>query len=153
MNASEQEASDANQRFFYERKVREYMTKNVVTLTPESTLREAGGLFDRFDFNSIPVLKDGKLTGIVSKFDFMQAFAFTEEHPLPDYDAIMNSPLHLFMREELITVSPDTPLTRVLQRMVERRTRSFPVVSDGRIVGIISREDIIRALKDSTKHN
>jgi CBS domain-containing protein len=153
VNASKQKVSDANPRFFYERKVKDHMTKNVVSLAPENILRDAGDLFDRFDFNSIPVLKDGKLTGIISKFDFMRAFAFTEEHPLPDYDAIMNSPLHLFMREELITVSPDTPLTRVLQRMVERRTRSFPVVTDDRIVGIISREDIIRALKETTNRN
>jgi CBS domain-containing protein len=137
-------------RFFYERKVADHMTTEVVSLSQDSTLREAGELFDRFDFNSVPVLENGKLVGIVSKFDFMRAFAFTEEHPLPDYEALMSSPLRDFMREELVTTSPETPLTRVLQRMVELRTRSFPVVSDGQLVGIISREDIIRALKEST---
>lgn len=139
-------------RFFYERKVADHMTTEVVSLSRDSTLREAGELFDRFDFNSVPILENGKLVGIVSKFDFMRAFAFTEKHPLPDYEALMNSPLRDFMREELVTTSPETPLTRVLQRMVELRTRSFPVVSDEELVGIISREDIIRALKETTSH-
>lgn len=144
--------SSAKARFFYERKVADHMTTDVITLSRDSTLREAGELFDRFDFNSIPVLESGRLVGIVSKFDFMRAFAFTQEHPLPDYEALMRSPLREFMREEFVTTSPETPLTRVLQRMVELRTRSFPVVRDRQLVGIISREDIIRALKESTSH-
>lgn len=143
-------ADPRGEAFFFERKVADHMTTDVVSLGPYSTLREAGELFDRFDFNSIPVLKSEKLIGIFSKFDFMRAFAFTEEHPLPDYDALMGGPLREFMREELVTTGPDVPLTRVLQRMVELRTRSFPVVQGERLVGIISREDIIRALKEST---
>ena len=140
----------AKGRFFYERKVADHMTTKVVTLSPDSSLREAGELFDRFDFNSIPVVDGGKLIGIMSKFDFMRAFAFTPEHPLPDYEALMKAPLREFMREELVTTTPDVPLTRVLQRMVELRTRSFPVVSGSKLVGIVSREDIIRSLKETT---
>ncbi len=136
--------------FFFERKVVDHMTTKVVSLPPDATLRDAGELFDRHDFNSIPLVQDGKLVGVVSKFDFMRAFAFTEEHPIPDYQALMNEPVRAFMREEMLTVPPDMPLTRVLQRMVETRTRSFPVVSAGKLVGIISREDIIRALREST---
>jgi len=141
----------AGPRFFFERKVADHMTTKVVSLLPDATLRDAGELFDRHDFNSIPLVQDGKLAGIVSKFDFMRAFAFTEEHPIPDYEALMNEPVRAFMREEMLTVLPDMPLTRVLQRMVETRTRSFPVVTGGKLVGIISREDIIRALRESTR--
>jgi CBS domain-containing protein len=137
-------------RFFYERRVADHMTTHVVSLAPGSTLREAGEMFDRFDFNSVPVVENGKLVGIFSKFDFMRAFAFTPEHPLPDCEALMKMPLREFTHEKLVTTEPDVPLTRVLQRMVELRTRSFPVVSGGNLVGIISREDIIRALKETT---
>jgi CBS domain-containing protein len=137
-------------RFFYERHVADHMKTDVVTLTPNNTLRDAGELFDRFDFNSIPLIDNGELIGIISKFDFMRAFAFTPEHPIPDYAALMKMPLREFMHEELVTTEPDVPLTRVLQRMVELRTRSFPVVRNGHLAGIISREDIIRALKETT---
>lgn len=139
-------------RYFFEHKVADYMEKNVVSLAPDRSLHEAGNLFDQFDFNSIPVLENGILIGIISKFDFMRAFAFTEQHPLPDYAALMTRPIREYMREELVTTTPETPLTRVLQRMVELRTRSFPVVDGGKLVGIISREDIIRALKESSSN-
>ena len=44
-------------------------------------------------------------------------------------------------------VAPESPLTRVLEEMVGTRNKSFPVVADGRLVGIIAREDVIRALR------
>jgi CBS domain-containing protein len=54
------------------------------------------------------------------------------------------------MSKAIVDVQPDAPLTRVLQLMVNLKARSFPVRDrDGRLVGIISREDIMRALKES----
>ena len=137
-------------RYFYERKVSEYMTRQIVYCDARTTLREAEALFARHDFNSFPVMENGKLIGVFSKFDFMRAFAFTEEHPLPDYRTIMAGAVRDFMREEMFTKAPNMPLTRVLQKMVERRTRSLPVVSEGRLVGVISREDVMKALAEST---
>jgi CBS domain-containing protein len=51
------------------------------------------------------------------------------------------------MRRKPTSVAPDTPLTRALQMMVDMTIKSFPVVADARVVGIISREDVIRALR------
>ena len=45
------------------------------------------------------------------------------------------------------TVHPDTPLTRVLEKLVSTRWKSLPVVQDGRVVGIVSREDVLQALR------
>lgn len=140
----------ARGRFFFEQKVADYMTAKVTSLSPNSTLRDAGDLFDRHDFNSLPVMDGEKLLGVISKFDFMRVFAFTEAHPIPDYEALMKTPVRGLIHEKLATVTPGMPLTRVLQRMVELRTRSFPVIRGDRLVGIISREDIIRALNEST---
>lgn len=134
---------------FFERRVADHMTKEVIAASPESSLREIGRLFAVHDFNAFPVVENKMLLGVVSKYDFMRAFIFTEEHPIPDYTGILDAPVREFMREELLTVAPDTPLTRVLQRMVETRTRSFPVVNDARLVGVISREDVMRALEQS----
>lgn len=144
------EEKEGTTRSFYERKVADYMTTEVLSLSPDATLREAGSLFAHHDFNLMPVLEEGSLIGVFSKFDFMRAFAFTNEHPLPDYLSLMKTPVRMLMRDELLTVTPDMPLTRVLQKMVDTKTRSFPVVSEGRLVGVISREDIMRALADST---
>jgi CBS domain-containing protein len=52
----------------------------------------------------------------------------------------------------VVHVEPDVPLTRVLQLMVNLKTRSFPVLDrERRLVGIISREDVMRALRETTK--
>ena len=56
------------------------------------------------------------------------------------------------MTEAVVDVDPTSPLTRVLQLMVSLKTRSFPVVSaEGQLDGIISREDVMRALKETTR--
>ena len=56
------------------------------------------------------------------------------------------------MTEAVVHVEPAAPLTRVLQLMVGLRSRSFPVVSSaGMLVGIIYREDVMRALKETTR--
>ena len=141
--------SDNRLLYFFERKVLHHMSTDVVSATPSHTLRDLGELMERYDFNAFPVLDGEKLAGVITKFDFMRAFAFTEAHPIPHYDALMDTPVRDLMRGELVTVTPETPLTRVLQRMVELRVRSFPVVSGERLVGMIAREDIIEALNES----
>ena len=56
------------------------------------------------------------------------------------------------MTEAVVHVEPEEPLTRVLQLMVSLKTRSFPVVGpDHQLVGMISREDVIRVLKEATQ--
>ena len=57
------------------------------------------------------------------------------------------------MTEAVVHVEPAAPLTRVLQLMVNLKSRSFPVIgADHQLVGMISREDVIRALKEARQH-
>jgi CBS domain-containing protein len=51
------------------------------------------------------------------------------------------------MTRELVTVAPDIPLTRVLQKLVETRNKSLPVLDGARLVGVVAREDVLRALR------
>ena len=57
-------------------------------------------------------------------------------------------PVKEVMTRNVITFTPDTPLTRVLQTLVDFRVKSFPVLDGGRLAGIIAREDLVRALHD-----
>ena len=129
--------------------VSDAMTRPVTTLAPDATVGDLEDLFERYDYNSFPVVDNGRLVGIVTKFDFLRNFIFTTESVLPHYDDLMQRQIGTIMRREVTTVAADTPLTRVLQMMVDLSSKSFPVVSDGRVIGIISREDIIRALRRS----
>jgi CBS domain-containing protein len=61
----------------------QYMTRDVTTVTRDVTLREMEALFKKHDFNSFPVVEEGKMLGIVTKFDFLRAFAFTTGQMVP----------------------------------------------------------------------
>jgi CBS domain-containing protein len=71
---------------------------------------------------------------------------------LPHYDELMQRRVVEMMTEAVVHVEPEAPLTRVLQLMVSLKARSFPVISpERRLVGIISREDVMRALGEAIK--
>jgi CBS domain-containing protein len=133
-------------RFFFEQKVSERMSRKIQSLSPAATLADLGRLIEQFDYNTFPVLEGDRLVGVVTKFDFMRAFIFTVQHPIPDYPSLMNLQIGKIMNKAVITAKPDEPLTRVLEKMVSLRTRCLPVVEENKLVGMISRTDIIGAL-------
>ncbi len=137
---------------FLEGTAEQYMTRTVVTVTRQTTMRELEALFEKQDFNSFPVVEEEKMLGIVTKFDFLRAFAFTTGQMVPHYDELMRRPVGEMMTEAVVHVEPAAPLTRVLQLMVSLKSRSFPVMgAEHQLVGMISREDVIRALKEATQ--
>jgi len=123
------------------------MTRGVKTVSPDTSMRQLHQMLAADDFNGYPVLENGKLVGVVSKFDLLNCFALTTAHPVPHYDDLMNKTVSDVMTRDFISTRPDMKLTRVLQLMVTHRVRSVPVVDvDNRLTGIISREDVMRAL-------
>ena len=128
------------------------MTRNVITVNRQTTMHELAVLFDKHDFNAFPVVEDGKLCGIISKFDFLHAFAFTTSQVVPHYNELMNRTTRGDDRgcsacRPGITINAGSP-----KLMVGLKTRSFPVMSaDGQLEGMISREDVMRALKETTR--
>jgi CBS domain-containing protein len=136
---------------FLEESVAGYMTRAVKTVKRELTVRELGGMFERDDFNAYPVEEDAQIVGLVTKFDLLKCFAFTPSQMVPHYDDLMNRTVADIMTSEFIYVAADTKLTRVLQLMVEHRFRSVPVIDgDHGLAGMISREDVLRALASCT---
>ena len=136
---------------FLEGTVGQYMRSSVTTVTRRVTMRELEALFEKHDFDSFPVVEEGNMLGIVSKFDLLQNFRFTTGQVVPHYDELMSRVVADVMTEAVVHVEPAAPLTRVLHMMVHLRTRSFPVLDrNSRLVGMISRGDVMRALKDAT---
>lgn len=136
---------------FLERSVGQYMSRQVKTVSGQTTLRELEALFVKHDFNAFPVMNGNEMIGLVTKFDFLKAFAFTTGQLLPHYNEIMKRTVSEVMTEAVVHVEPAALLTRALQLMVNLKARSFPVLApDNHLVGMIAREDIMRALKEST---
>jgi CBS domain-containing protein len=134
---------------FLEKRVAEYMSAPVVSVPPDTVLLELEERFAAHDFNSFPVVDGGLLVGVVTKFDILKVFAFTPRSVLPRYEVLSQKRAAQIMTRDVITFSPDTPLPRVLQTLVDFRVKSFPVVDGRRVVGMIAREDLVHALHDS----
>jgi len=137
---------------FLDYRVLDAMTRDPVTIAPEASLAEAEALLDERDFNALPVVGPAKeLLGIVTKLDLLRAFRFDDKHMFPPYAEIMARPVREVMVSDLTTVTPRTPLTRVLETLVRLRTKSLPVVEDGAVVGMIAREDVLQALRRAVR--
>jgi CBS domain-containing protein len=135
---------------FLEYRVADYMVRAVVTVSPETPVRELERRFVQHDFNGFPVVDAGVLVGVVTKFDILKAFVFTPQSVVPRYDELSERTAAEIMTREIMTFSPEAPLTRVLQTLIDLRVKSFPVVDNGKLVGIIAREDVVRALRDAS---
>jgi CBS domain-containing protein len=137
---------------FLEQTVAGHMTRAVRTVTRGHTVRDLSEMFERDDFNSYPVEEDAQVIGIVTKFDLLKCFVFTPSQMVPPYEQLMSRTVGDVMTSEFIYVRTDTKLTRVLQLMVDHRVRSVPAIDDNnRLVGIIARRDVLKALADSAR--
>jgi CBS domain-containing protein len=88
----------------------------------------------------------------VTKFDFLRNFAFTSGQIVPHYNELMSRTVADLMTEAVVQVEPMTSLMGILQLMVSLKIRSFPVIElGGELVGIISRGDLMRALREATQ--
>lgn len=129
------------------------LTADPVTIGPQATLREAEELFRAHDFNALPVMDGETLIGWLTKLDVLKAFRFTEESIFPQYETIMKHQVRSVMTAmpDLVRVTSRAPLTRVLEKMIKIQAKSLPVIDDDRLVGVIAREDVLKALRDATR--
>lgn len=122
-----------------------------VTIGPQTSLAEAEALFEEHGFHLLPIVEeDGTLVGVVTSLDLLAAFDFSEDVILPRYEEVMQRQVREVMRSPPRTVTPRAPLTRVLHKLVDSRSKSFPVVDRERVVGVVSRGDVMNALRRAT---
>ena len=133
---------------FLDYRVADAMTKAVRSVTPETSIAKAEALLEEHGWNALPVVEEGRrLVGVVTSLDILKAFRFTEERLFPPYEDIMARPVREVMSEKLVTVSPRTPLTRALEKMIRTRNKSLPVALGGELLGILARQDVMGALR------
>jgi CBS domain-containing protein len=117
-------------------KVRDIMTTNVVTVTPEATLREAAGLILRHGVSGLPVVDDqDQLVGVLSEWDLLEVLESPE---------LELEPVGEYMTPEPLSVSEETSLVEVVDLFQTKRVRRLPVTRDMFLVGVVSRHDVIR---------
>jgi len=113
----------------------------VVTVRPEQTIREALRLLARHNIGALVVVDDDRLpVGIVSERDVVRAAARDEE--------VFALAVSAIMTRDVIVGAPYDDLLAVGMTMTDRRIRHLPVVHQGRLVGIVSIGDVVKAERD-----
>ena len=137
------------------------MTTRPVTVSPETTVVDIARLLSERGISAVPVIDArARLVGIVSEGDLMRRAETGTERRRPWWLALLTSPTTLaneyahthgaraadVMTSDVVTVTEATPATRIATLLETRRIKRVPVVRRGRLVGIVSRADLIRAL-------
>ena len=110
--------------------VSEVMTREPETLPPTATCGEAATLMKQEDCGSIPIVDGGRLLGIVTDRDIVIRAVAAGKDP-------KTTPVSAVMSADPVTVSPDSSTAEASRIMAERQIRRLPVVSEGRLAGIV----------------
>ena len=121
--------------------VRDYMTTKVKALRPETPILEAVDLLVKHQISGAPVVdQSGAVVGMLSEKDCLPLIAKGVNHSPPE------GTVADFMANEPAVLPPDMDLYYAAGVFMKKIYRRFPVVEDGKLVGVISRRDILRAV-------
>lgn len=139
----------------------EIMSHEPITVTPQATVADAARLMLDRHISGLPVIDGkGKLVGMVTEGDLLRRAETGTERHRPRWLELLLGPGRLahdyvdaharkvgdVMTQEIVSISPREPLEGVVTLMEKRRIKRLPVVAKGRLVGIVSRADLVRAL-------
>jgi len=129
-------------------RISDVMTKNPITVDSESLVLDAQKIMRENNIRRLPVVDKGKLVGIVTQHDLLQA------SPSPATSLSIHELNYLLakmkvkeiMKKTPITLTPETPFEEALKMGQDKKIGSFPVLKDGKLVGIATESDIVRFL-------
>lgn len=136
--------------------VREVMTSPAITVAARTSVKDGLKLLDRHQVTALPVVSsEGRLVGIVSEADLLKdavrhddrTHLMPHEHDAPDRGEARR--VEDVMSTLSMTVAPDSDLCDAVDLMTGTAVKSLPVVEDGRVVGVVSRSDIVHLLARS----
>jgi len=141
--------------------VGDIMTVGAATVSPDTTIAEAAALMLEHHVSGMPVVDgEGQLVGVVTEKDLLRRSEIgTEQEHRRWMELVMSAgtladeyvkaharKVSDVMTRDVVTVAQDTPLSEVVDLMEERGYRRLPVVRDGKVTGIVSRANFLRAL-------
>ena len=129
-------------------RIRDIMSTNVVTVTEDTLVNDAKKIMEAHKIRRLPVMKKDKLVGLVTKHMLLEAapspatsLSIWELHYL-----LSKMTVKEIMVKNPFTISPDMPVEEALQLGQDKGFGAFPVVEDGRLVGVVTESDIVRVM-------
>jgi len=125
-------------------KAQDYMCNDLITFTPETDLFEAiNALLDNHITGAPVVDSKGDLVGLMSEVDCLKAILTLTYH-----EEEMGGTVGKYMSDEVYTVNHDADIIKVAEEFINNKRRRLPVVKDGKLIGQISRRDVLRAVEN-----
>lgn len=128
--------------------VKERMSKPVISVQPDTPILEALKMMQREKIRRAPVVRDGKMVGIVSDKDILNASA-SDATTLSMWELnylVSRIKVKDVMTSHVLTVDEDTPIEEAARIMADNKIGGLPVMRDGRVVGLITETDLFRIL-------
>jgi CBS domain-containing protein len=144
------------------------MTRDIITVGPNSTVAEVADVLARHDISAVPVCdKDGALLGMLSEGDLMRPFGAANEMrrawwlgllaegtdlapDFLDYVRLDRRKAQDLMTRDVVTATEKTSLSEIADLMSRHRIKRVPILAAGKVIGIVSRADVVRSLAGST---
>jgi CBS domain-containing protein len=127
------------------RQLLEGKTPGLFTVNAGDPVRTAIQLMADHYVGALPVMKDGRLSGIVSERDYARKVVLMGRNSL-------ETSVAMIMSAPVIHVGPQNTVNDCMQLMTDKRIRHLPVVEDGKLIGVISIGDCVKAVIDEQKH-
>ena len=145
-------------------KAKDIMTKNIITVSPETEVTQAANLLLEKRINGVPVVNSiGELVGILCQSDLI---AQQKSIPIPSFFTLLDGYISLTtskrmdkevekiaatkvaeaMTADPVTVEPETEIEKIAALMVGKNYHTLPVIEAGKLVGILGKEDVLRTL-------
>jgi len=119
------------------------MTEELVTIRPEASIRDAIEMLIGKAISGLPVIdQQGRLVGVITEFAVL---AMVYDHE------VRNQTVGQHMTREVITVNVDDPISRIADLCIVHRVRRLPVMRDSKLVGLIARRDVLKALYEDSE--
>ena len=129
--------------------VSDYMSENPITVEPEEPLMRALEIIRLRGVRRLPVAVGGMLVGLITEGDIKRAEPSTLTESQEDFARVMEgTPISRIMISNPVTTTADTPLMEAAEIMLNTKYGALPVLAGGRVVGILTDNDLTRALVD-----
>jgi len=130
-------------------RVADVMTRDPVTLGPEDSLATAVQVMRKNRIRRLPIVIGGALVGLLAEGDLKRAEPSTLSASQEEFDSVMEgTQLSRIMIREPMTVTQETPLLDAVSTLQTTKFGALPVVQEGKLVGIVTDNDLLRALRE-----
>ncbi len=144
------------------------MVRDVITVHPDTDVAEAVGLLTKHDVSALPVVDpDNHLVGVISEADLIHRVEIGTEKHRPwwmeavtgaaslaqDFAKSHGKKVGELMTRDVVSATEETPLSEIATLFERKRIKRVPIVRDGKLVGVVSRSNLIQALASVVSHS